>query len=121
MGAADEAELEKRDARAKRRGNRGSTNNRDRLAQFKAERQDHKADWGRCDPARIQAVVVRIGWLGGAVTFGYSRDGGAHFLTLLLDQDRTTLWFNGGATLDDELDTVLDKLDVLIDQETSVK
>lgn len=90
---------------------RGSVRNQDRLEAFTGRGSGGAADWGGCDPARIQAVVVGITALGGAVTFGMSRNLGAHSLTLMLDDSRSTLWFNGDATLDDELDTVLVTLD----------
>lgn len=92
---------------------RGSTRNLDRLAAFSGGGGAGKADWGACDPARLQTVVVKITQLGGAVTIGLSRDLGAHSLTLLLDGQRTTLWFNGNADLDEELDAVNAKLDTL--------
>lgn len=92
---------------------RGSTNNASRLAAFgRGDRAGH-ADWGNCDPRWIAAVVARITLLGGAVTFGLSRDGGAHMLTLLLDGDRQVLWFNGDASLEDELEKVYAVLDTL--------
>lgn len=86
---------------------RGSTRNIDRLAAFAGGVGKGKADWGACDPARIQAVLVKITEMGGAATFGLSRDLGAHSLTLLLDGNRTTLWFNGNADLDKELGDVV--------------
>lgn len=92
---------------------RGSVRNADRLAAFSGGNGTGKADWGACDPARIQAVLVGITGLGGAVTFGLSRDLGAHSLTLLLDGQRTTLWFNGNANLDEELEGVKATLDTL--------
>jgi len=115
MGAEDGRQIEQRDARASGRNRRGSTNNHSRLQTFAVQRKESAADWGGCNPARIQSVIVGIGGLGGAATFGYSRDGGAHFLTLLLDDDRTTLWFNGGADLDAELDSVIERLAQLYD------
>jgi hypothetical protein len=51
--------------------------------------------------------------MGGAVTLGLSRDGGAYSLTLLLESERTTLWFNGGADLDAELEKVRATLDAM--------
>jgi len=96
---------------------RGSTRNTDRLAAFSGREGTGKADWGACNPARIQAVMVGITELGGAVTFGLSRDLGAHSLTLLLDGNRTTLWFNGNADLDEELDGVSAILQVMADEE----
>jgi hypothetical protein len=90
-----------------KRGRRGSTNNEGRLDAFKRGVGKGEADWGGCDPKNLQAVVVAITELGGAVTLGLSRDQGAHSLTLMLDRQRETLWFNGGADLDDELDRIL--------------
>lgn len=95
----------------KPRKSRGSTNNSDRLAAFATGAEAGGADWGACDPARLQAVLVGITSMGGAVTFGLSRDKGAHSLTLLLDGGRQTLWFNGGADLDAELEGVAATLD----------
>lgn len=92
---------------------RGSVRNTDRLSAFSSGSGKGRADWGTCDSARIQAIVVGITALGGAVTFGLSRDLGAHSLTLLLDGNRTTLWFNGNANLSDELEGVGSTLDDL--------
>lgn len=92
---------------------RGSVRNLDRLQAFTRGGQTGQADWGGCAPNLVQAVVVGITALGGAVTFGLSRDLGAHSLTLLLDGQRQTLWFNGGADLDTELQTVVDTLSQL--------
>ncbi len=102
MGTADEKTGRTRSAKKAR----GSTRNVDRLAAFSSGGGKGSADWGSCDAARLQAVVVKITSLGGAVTFGLSRDLGAHSATLLLDGNRTTLWFNGNADLDEELDGV---------------
>ena len=99
--------------RSKKKGVRGSVRNSDRLEVFARGGVAKGADWGGCDPKRIQAVLIGITALGGAVTFGLSRDGGAHSLTLLLDNKRQTLWFNGDAELDDELDGVKATLDTL--------
>lgn len=113
MGTQDDGELAKKDARRGRRSARGSTDNRSRLAAFSSTRDGGKADWGGCDSGWIQAVVVGITRLGGAVTIGTSRDGGAYSLTLLLDGERQTLWFNGGADLDAELRTVFETLEAM--------
>lgn len=93
----------------KRKG-RGSVKNQSRLDAFAKQKGSTQADWGGCSPATMQAVVVAITELGGAVTIGLSRDVGAHSLTLLLDGGRETLWFNGDADLDAELDKVLGTL-----------
>lgn len=106
MSQLNDAKYEKRSTK------RGSVKNGSRLEAFQNKAQSAgSADWSSVLPARIVGVVVAIGRLGGAVTFGYSRDGGAYMLTLLLDGARTTLWFNGDADVDAELQEVEDKLD----------
>lgn len=95
---------------SKKSKRRGRVNTSRRLDSFVRSAPSSGGDWGSCTAERMQAVVVGITALGGAVTFGLSRDGGAHSLTLLLDDSRQTLWFNGDADLDDELVTVIDVL-----------
>lgn len=94
---------------------RGSVNNAKRLDAFKGRGGKGHADWGSCNPERLQAVVVAITGMGGAITIGLSRDEGAHSLTLLLDGGRETLWFNGNADLDAELLDVLGVLEAMGD------
>lgn len=94
---------------------RGSTRNDNRLSAFAGRDGEGKADWATCDPARLQTVVVQITAMGGAITLGLSRNLGAHSLTLLLDGNRSTLWFNGDADLDVELDSVAAILQVMED------
>ncbi len=92
---------------------RGSVRNDRRLAAIAQRRGGTAADWNGCSPERLQAVVHNITQIGGAVTFGTSRDGGAYSVTLLLDGDRETLWFNGDAELDEELQAVVETLDAM--------
>jgi hypothetical protein len=61
----------------------------------------------------MQAVVVNATRLGGAALFGVSRDAGAHSLKLYLDGSHETLWFNGDADLDEELEKVCAFLETL--------
>jgi len=89
---------------------RGSVNNGARLEAFTRQRATGGADWAGCNPELIQAVVSGITVLGGAVTFGMSKDQGAHSVTLLLDGAKATMWFNGNSDLDDELQAVVDTL-----------
>lgn len=102
-----------RGAKKSRSGNRGSVRNDNRLEAIAQRRKGAAADWSGCDAGRIQSVVAGIALLGGAVTFGTSRDGGAYSVTLLLDGNRETLWFNGDADIDDELQAVIDTLGVM--------
>ena len=86
---------------------RGSVNNAKRLDAFQGRGAKGSADWGSCDAQLLLGVIVAITALGGAATIGLSRDQGAYSLTLLLDDARQTLWYNGDADLDDELRGVL--------------
>ena len=91
-------------------GKRGSVNNERRLEAFGKSGPTKGGDWGACHPEMLQDVIELITGLGGACTFGLSRDQGAHSLTLMLDGERETLWFNGNAELDTELTEVIQKL-----------
>lgn len=92
---------------------RGSVRNDRRLEAIAQRRKGSMADWLGCDSAKLQAVVHGITVLGGAVTFGTSRDGGAYSVSLMLDGERETLWFNGDADLDEELQAVVETLSML--------
>ncbi len=92
---------------------RGSTKNASRLADFGGSEAPGESDWGDCHSEKLQAVVAGVTALGGAVTFGLSRDKGAYMLTLLLDDSRKTMWYNGDADIDSELDLVAARLEAL--------
>lgn len=111
MGLSD-AQLEKKNAAKKR----GSVDNAGRLKALLAGKggQSGKADWSSADPRWIAGVVHAITRVGGAVSFGYSRDGGAYSLSIMLDGDRETLWFNGGCDIDDELEGVYATFDTAV-------
>ncbi len=93
-----------------KKSKRGSTNNKKRLHVFRDKQAKKGADWGGCTAEKLQTVIVLITELGGAVTFGTSRDQGAHSLTLLLNNERETMWYNGDADLDAELEDVTGEL-----------
>ncbi len=98
----------------KKRSSRGSTNNSRRLDAFRNRGGRGDAEWATCDADVLLAVVGKITSMGGAITLSLSRDQGAHGLTLLLDNDRKSLWFNGDADLTMELRQVLDALEASI-------
>lgn len=89
---------------------RGSVRNSDRLEAFAKGSGQGSAEWATADCNLLAATVQAITALGGAITFGLSRDQGAHSLTLMLDNSRRTLWYNQDAVLDDELQIVIDTL-----------
>ncbi len=99
--------------KGRKKGKRGSVNNSGRLEAFSKRGGGDRGDWGECNADRLQAVVVGITSIGGAVTFGMSRNGNSHSVTLMLDGERSTLWFNGNADLDEELGEVLAYLEAM--------
>jgi hypothetical protein len=100
---------EQLDARDDRRGkkSRGSTDNTRRLSTLFSNQSERKADWSNAPAGHVLALVCAITALGGAISFGTSRDGGAYSVTLMLGGERETLWFNGTADLEAELDNAL--------------
>jgi len=103
-----------RSGKKKTGAGRGSVKNAARLDAFADDVKQGGGDWGSCNPVKLQAVVVAITGMGGAITLGLSRNGGSHFLTLLLDDQKQTLWYNGDADLDAELDKVVGTLDAMV-------
>lgn len=93
---------------------RGTTRNKARLDAFAASSPTGGGDWGSCDQAWLADVVTKITAMGGAVTFGLSRDLGAHSLTLMLDGERQTMWYNGDEDLSVALEAVSAKLDAMV-------
>ncbi len=43
------------------------------------------ADWGDCDESDILQLIAVVTGLGGTITFGYTRDGGAYYLSYFMD------------------------------------
>lgn len=108
-GLADEKRTEKK-------GKRGTVDNNSRLKQLLGGNGQHsgKADWSSADPRWLAGVIHAVTRVGGAVSFGYSRDGGAYSLSIMLDGDRETLWFNGGADIDTELEAVFSTFETAV-------
>lgn len=102
MGSMADKKLEKSGSK------RGSVNNEGRLKKLlnKTGNGGGKADWTGADPRWVAAVVTAVTGQGGAVSFGYSRDGGAYSVGVFLDGDRETLWINGSAEINDELEAI---------------
>lgn len=96
-----------RNSNTRKKKARGSVNNKSRLAAFAKSVRSSGAEWASADGELLQGVIDKITGLGGAITIGLSRDNSAYMMTLLLDGERETLWFNGDADLDDELRKVL--------------
>lgn len=61
------------------------------------------ADWGRCGGEGLRAFVQAVGFQGGAVLLGYSRDKGAYRVIIMDDDDKLTKWIPCTADIDAEV------------------
>lgn len=61
------------------------------------------ADWGTIDGSYVVDLIQVVSRLGGAVRFGYTRDGGAYSVGIYLDDDRETFYFKPGDDLGDAI------------------
>lgn len=98
-------QLNERDAKRGRK-RRGSVDNEGRLRNLFRSQHGGQADWANASPQMVLALICLVTARGGALSFGTSRDGGAYSLTIMMGGERETLWFNGGADLDAELENV---------------
>jgi len=62
-----------------------------------------RASWGDINPEIILALLIVITNMGGAISFGQSRDGGAYSVTVFLDGDRRTEWVAGDEFAEERL------------------
>lgn len=108
------AEATARGGGVKRDGAKGKGSGK-RLADAFGEKRSDGAvlEWGDVDPRYMAWVVVAVTALGGAATFGRSRDGGALMVTLLLDGERVTTWINPRDVPEEILQQIGDKLEAL--------
>ena len=110
---AGHEQLSERKSIVAKKAARGSVANQRRLDAFAKATKSTGAEWASADSELLKGVIDKITALGGAITIGLSRDNGAYMLTLLLDGERETLWFNGDADLEDELRKVLGMLEAM--------
>lgn len=58
------------------------------------------ADWGSVDPSTILELIGKVTSRGGAIRFGYTRDGGAYALGLYYGAESKTVYCRPGEDLD---------------------
>lgn len=101
---------EARASKNSKNGSRGSVNNSGRLSRFNQAKSSPQAqaEWSVSNPGWLAAVVMAATNQGMEISFSLSSDGGAHGLKLydFKSGERATLWFNGDADLDAELEKV---------------
>lgn len=70
-------------------------------------------EWADVEPRYVAWVLTAVTALGGAVTYGRSRDSGALMVTLLLDGERETKWISPRDTPEDVLTEIAERLQAL--------
>lgn len=73
--------MAKQDWADKRDARKQSTESKRKLTQHNTE----TADWAAADAALLQEAIAVVAWQGGALRFGYTRDGGAYCIGILGD------------------------------------
>jgi len=61
------------------------------------------ADWAGATPEIVLRLVCAVSAVGGAVRFGYTRDGGAYSIGIYLGENSKTYYCNEAGGIDDEL------------------
>lgn len=95
--------------RAKAKGKKRGATNVARSLDGLGQKQGSSggADYAEADFALIAGIIIETTRRGGAASFGLSRDKGAYNVTIFLDGDRRTIWINGDADLNGELEKIL--------------
>jgi len=65
-------------------------------------------DWINADASLIHRLVCVISGIGGAVRFGYTRDGGAYSIGLYLGENSKTYYCNEEQGINDELKELIE-------------
>jgi hypothetical protein len=66
------------------------------------------ADWHNATPEQIHRLICAVTVAGGAVRFGYTRDGGAYSIGLYLGEDSKTYYCNEAEGIDEQLQELTD-------------
>lgn len=80
------------------------------IRNVKGEDSSNVADWGTITPKILVDLVQVVAAAGGAVRFGYTRDGGAYSVGVYLDDDRETFYFKPADDLDDAIGQLTEML-----------
>lgn len=99
---------------SKKGKSRGGTAAASRLAGLgKQSQATGSADWSAAESGMLARIIVEVTCRGGLVSFGMSRDQGAHMITILMDNDKRTLWISGSDDLDLELEKIVALLEIM--------
>lgn len=97
---------------AKKGSKRGATKVESRLAGLGGTSPEAGgADWGDAHPDNVIAALLGVTRLGGAISFGLSRDKGAFNITIFLDGEKRTVWVSSAESVDEALTKIAIHMD----------
>jgi hypothetical protein len=70
-------------------------------------------DWGSEDPGRLLRLIEMVTGRGGAIRFGYSRDGHAGSIGIYYGEARDTLWIRPSGNSEDTFARIEEKFAAL--------
>lgn len=80
------------------------------LAWFKdKQKSDVAADWTAVDGRWLSTAAAAIGLLGGAIRFGYTRDGGAYAIGLYVGDEHHTQYLKPDENVEEFLKSVIEQ------------
>ena len=66
------------------------------------------ADWDGADPTKVLRLVCVVGLQGGAVRYGYTRDGGAYSIGLYMGDKSKTIYCNEAEGINGTLEELIE-------------
>ena len=85
------------------------------------QRHTEVTDWTTADAAILVRAIERAAFTGGALRFGYSRDGGAYAVGIYGDGDPYTVYLPPSGDMDTWLTDIGDLFDSIADEQASAR
>lgn len=86
-----------------------------RLEELRAKRNSRQskgiADWAAADASTLQRAVCAVGFRGGALRLGYTRDGGAYAIGIYLSNESTTEYVRPDEDIDSYLEGLIEDME----------
>lgn len=100
-----QSKMARQDYDAKRDARKGTPSKRSR----QADAREGVADWTSANPTLVVQAIAIVAFHGGALRFGYTRDGGAYAIGILGDGDPYTEYVKPSENLDDYLGGLIER------------
>lgn len=64
------------------------------------------ADWGNADPVKLHRAICNVTGIGGAIQFGYTKDGGSFVIRIVGDGEPFNEYVRPSESIDEYLDAL---------------